>query len=65
MIPNLALIISAYVNFRMIEIFLLPTSHYSGRGAHVAARVLAVIVILVTSVCALDILMSGTQPALR
>jgi hypothetical protein len=66
MIPALAMIVAAYVNFRMIEVFLSPTTRYSSSGARVAACFFAVLVLMVTSFCALDILLSGSNvPALR
>ena len=65
-IPALATILAAYVNFRMIEVFLSPTSRYSSSGARVAACIFAGVVLIVTSFCALDILVSGSNvPALR
>lgn len=64
MIPNIAVILSSYIGFRMIEIFLFPTSRYSSTGTAIAARVFAVIALLVTIFCCLDILFTGSTPTL-
>jgi hypothetical protein len=66
MIPALAMIVAAYVNFRMIEVFLSPASRYSSHGSRVVACIFAVLVLIVTSFCALDILLNGSNvPVLR
>ena len=52
MIPALAMIVAAYVNFRMIEVFLSPASRYSSSAARVAACIFAALVLIVTSFCA-------------
>ena len=60
MIPTLAVMISAYVGFRMIEVFLFPTSRYRSDGARVAAYVFAGLALIVIVFSAVDILMSGS-----
>jgi len=49
MIPNLAIIVAAYVNFWMIEVFLYSGARYSNKGTRIAAWVFAVLVFLVAS----------------
>ena len=61
MIPNLAVMISSYIGFRMIEVWLFPTSRYSSRGAHIAACILAAIAFLVSGFALLDIISSGSN----
>jgi len=41
MIPALANIIAAYVLFRMVEVLLLPTSHFAGSFQRVLACIFA------------------------
>jgi hypothetical protein len=60
MIPSLATIVAAYVNFRMIEVFLSPASRYSSQRGRVAACIFATLVLISTSLCALDILLSAS-----
>jgi len=60
MIANLALIVAAYVNFRMIEVFLSPANRYSSQCGRVAACIFATLVLVGTSLCALDILLSAS-----
>jgi hypothetical protein len=64
MIPNLALIVAAYVNFRMIEVFLYSGTRYSSKGTRIAACVFAVLVFLVTCVSAIDIMATGSRTTL-
>jgi hypothetical protein len=47
MIPNVALMISAYIGFRMIEVFLLAPSRYANRTSRIVACILAAIAFLV------------------
>jgi|HubBroStandDraft_4_1064222.scaffolds.fasta_scaffold136739_2 hypothetical protein len=61
MIPNIALMISAYIGFGMIEVFLLAPSRYANHACRVVACILAGIAFLVSGVVTVDILMSGTQ----
>jgi hypothetical protein len=61
MIPNLALIVAVYVNFRMIEVFLSPASRYSSHRGRVAACIFATLVLIGTSLCTLDILLSASS----
>jgi hypothetical protein len=61
MIPGIAIMLSAYIGFRMIEVFLLAPGRYADRGSRVIACVLAVIAFLVSGIATVDILMSGTQ----
>jgi hypothetical protein len=61
MIPNLALMVSAYVGFRMIEVFLFPPSRYSSTTARVCAYVFAAIAFVVSVISTVDILMSGSK----
>ena len=66
MIPDLAVIVESYIGFRMIEVLLMPNSRYTNQGCAVAAKVLSVLVLIVTSAVCLDILSSGTSiPAIR
>jgi hypothetical protein len=61
MIPDIAVMLSAYIGFRMIEVFLLSPSRYSSAGAKIAACVLAVIAFLVTAFVTIDVVMHGNQ----
>ena len=61
MIPNFALIVAAYVSFRMIEVFLSPASRYSSQRGRVAACIFATLVLIGTSLCSLDILLSASS----
>ncbi len=61
MIPNIALMIGSYVGFRMIEVLLMPNSHYGGDKRAVAAKILAVLAFLVSSFACLDTLMTGSS----
>lgn len=61
MIPNLALMISAYIGFRMIEGFLFPTERYLHGGAKIAACVFAAIALFVTGVSLLEIMTAGSN----
>lgn len=61
MIPALATIISAYVIFRMIEVFVLSQTRYQSRTAHVVIAVFAVIVILIVGFNIVDIYFAGVQ----
>ncbi|HWO36886.1 MAG TPA: hypothetical protein VNO32_49540 [Candidatus Acidoferrum sp.] len=66
MIPNLALVVAAYISFRMIEVFLSPASRYSSQRGRVAACIFATLILIGTSLCALDILLgASTGPILR
>ncbi len=60
MIASLALIVAAYVSFRMIEVFLSPVSRYSSQRGRVAACIFATLVLIGTGLCALDILLSAS-----
>ena len=60
MISDLAMIVAAYVCFRMIEIFLSPASRYSSQRGRVAACISATLVLIGTGLCALDILLSAS-----
>jgi hypothetical protein len=62
-IPDLAMIVSAYVVFRMIEVWLFPASRYGSKGARVAACILALLVILATGLMVLDIVTRGPAPS--
>jgi hypothetical protein len=59
MIPDLAIMISAYIGFRMIEVFLFAPNRYSSPGARICVCVLAVIAFLVSGITAVSILTSG------
>lgn len=61
MIPGLALIIETYVGFRMIEVLLMPNSRHINQSCAVAAKVLAVLALIVSSVVCLNILFSGVS----
>jgi hypothetical protein len=61
MLPDLALIIGAYVLFRMIEVMFFSSGRYSGKGQHIAVGVLAAGVCLVTIICLIDIIMTGSS----
>jgi hypothetical protein len=60
MIPDLAVIIESYIGFRMIEVLLMPSSRYTNQGCAIAAKVLAVLALIISSAVCLDILFSGT-----
>lgn len=59
MIPALALIISAYIIFRMLEVFAFPTTHYSTTSVRVVMCILAAIVILIVGFNVVDIFFSA------
>lgn len=61
MIPALATIISAYITFRMIEVFALAQTRYRSRAAHIVIAVFAVIVILIVGFNMLNIYFTGVQ----
>lgn len=61
MIPALATIISAYVVFRMAEVFCFPRTRYLNKGAWVVMLVFAAIVILVVGFNLMSILSAGSQ----
>jgi hypothetical protein len=64
MIPALATIISAYIVFRMLEVFAFPGTRYLNTGVRVVMCILAAIVILVVAVNLIDIFSAGVQPGL-
>jgi hypothetical protein len=61
MVPSLATIIWAYVAFRMLEVFALNPTHYRSRGNHVAAMVLAAIVVVVTTISLVSVYEAGSR----
>jgi len=61
MIPDLALMISAYVGFRMVEVFLLADTRYVNRASKVAACVLAAVALAVIGFSLLSIMTSSSQ----
>jgi hypothetical protein len=61
MIPNIAVMLSAYIGFRMIEVLLFAPSRYANRASRVVACVLAGIAFLVSGAVTVDILTSGTK----
>jgi hypothetical protein len=61
MIPSLAVIIESYVGFRMIEVLLRSNSRYTNQSCAVVAKILAVLVLIVSSIACLGILFSGTN----
>jgi hypothetical protein len=61
MIPDLAIIISAYVGFRMIEVLLFSPDRYANRASRVVACILVAIAFLVSGVVTMSILTSGTK----
>lgn len=58
MIPDLGLMIGAYIIVRMVS-FLLRTGE---RRESILVKILAVIAILVTVVCTYDLIAKGAQP---
>jgi hypothetical protein len=61
MIPSLTTIIWAYVVFRMLEVFALNQTRYRSRGNHVAAMVLAGIVIVIAAVGLIGVYDAGSH----
>lgn len=61
MIPGLSVIIESYIGFRMVEVLLMPNSRYTSQGGAVAAKILAVLVLVVSGLACLDILLSGVS----
>ncbi|MFZ1975318.1 MAG: hypothetical protein WAU89_20915, partial [Candidatus Acidiferrales bacterium] len=60
------MIVAAYVHFRMFEVFLSRADGYSSNSARVVACIFAVLVLIVISLCAIDILATGSNvPSLR
>jgi hypothetical protein len=61
MIPDLALIISAYIIFRMIEVLLFAGNRYQNSGTRIAACVLAILVIVFVAGVTIDIESTGAS----
>jgi hypothetical protein len=59
MIPNLALMVAAYIGFRMIEVFLFAPSRYQNSVSRIIACILAGIAFSVSGFALLDIWLSG------
>ena len=61
MIPNMALMIGAYIGFRMLEVLAKPNSSYANVGAAVAVKVLAVLTFLVSGFACVSTLLGGAS----
>jgi hypothetical protein len=61
MIPSLALMIGAYIGFRMIEVVLMTDSRYASRTDSLVVKVLAGVVFVVSGLACLNILLSGAS----
>lgn len=61
MIPDLAVIIAAYVCFRMIEVCLYKSDRYRSPTVHGVLCVLAALVILLTVFIIRDIVLTGSN----
>lgn len=61
MVPDLAVIISAYICFRMIEVCLFKSDRYRNPTAHGVLCVLAVLVIALTVIIIGDIVLKGSN----
>jgi hypothetical protein len=61
MIPNIALMIGAYIGFRMLEVTAKPNSSYSTKGAAIAVKVLAILAFLVSGFACVSTLMGGAN----
>ena len=61
MIPALATIVSAYIVFRMLEVFAFAGTRYSNTAARVIMCVLALLVIAVVGLNLADIWSAGMQ----
>ena len=64
MIPALSVIISAYIIFRMLEVFAFPATRYSNGVVLVVMFVFAAIVILVVGFELIGIFSAGVQPGI-
>jgi dolichyl-phosphate-mannose--protein O-mannosyl transferase len=61
MIPNIALMIGAYIGFRMLEVIARSNSTYINKGSAIAVKVLAFLTFLVSGVACVSTLWSGTN----
>jgi hypothetical protein len=64
MIPDIAIILAAYICFRMAEVWFLNTSRYQNRACHVIVSVMAALVIVVTLFVLIMLLASGSSVGL-
>lgn len=61
MIPDLAIIVSVYVCFRMIEVCLFKPDRYRNPGTHIFACVLAILTLIVRFFVTIDIISTGSR----
>jgi len=61
MIPNIALMIGAYIGFRMLEVIARPDSSYINKGSATTVKVLAFLTFLVSGVACVSTLLGGTN----
>ncbi len=59
MIPEMGLMIGAYIAFRMFETFFRSRTNYSHRGGEIVVKVLATIPLLIAIFVSLDLLLGN------
>jgi hypothetical protein len=61
MIPNIALMIGAYIGFRMLEVTAKPNSVYATTNAAIIVKILAILTFLVSGFACVSTLMGGAN----
>jgi hypothetical protein len=56
MIPDIGLMIGAYITFRCVEVLCQNASHFSSQGARTFTRILAVLTMAVAAFCSLSLI---------
>ncbi len=64
MIPDIAIILAAYICFRMVEVWLFSPDRYRNAGSHTAAFILSLLVIAVTVLVLIMVLANGSSTPL-
>lgn len=62
MIPTIGVMIGAYIGTRMVDIFCRPKSQQS--AGHPLLIISAILTLLVTGFCVIDLVLSGARAAL-
>lgn len=60
MIPDLAVMIGAYICFRMLEIWAFKSDRYKSERERIALGILGLLVIAITVFCLIEILSAGS-----
>ncbi len=61
MIPQMALMVGAYIGFRMLEVTAKPNSSYTSTRAAVGVKILAILTFLVSGFACVSTLISGVN----